>query len=102
LWPVEVSDREAAVAARREEAFQQHFASMAPYFDAVRENGGVPWFEDPEHLAKLEPAFPGISEHPGIEARRMFFIGRYDRPAPPAGLMTDPRKRENYTEEINA
>ena len=88
--------------ADREAAFQHHLASMVPYIDAVRANGGVPWFEDPEHLARLEPAFPGISEHPGIEARRMFFIGRYDRPALPAGLMTDPRKPENYTGEVNA
>lgn len=79
----------------REEAFQRHLASTANYFATLRANGNVPWFEDPEHLEKLEPSYPGISRHPGIEARRMFFTGRYDRPAPPAGLMTDPRKPEH-------
>jgi hypothetical protein len=82
----------------REQAFLRHLFNTEDYFAAVRENGGVPWFDDPEHLAKLEPSYPGISEHPGIEARRMFFTGRYTRPTPPAGLLTDPR---THLEESN-
>lgn len=86
----------------REAAFQFHLQRTEAYFAAVRENGDVPWFECPEHLAKLEQqAFPGISEHPGEEAHRMFFLGRYDRPEPPEGLHVDPRTPESYTEEIN-
>lgn len=75
----------------KEQAFLRHVESTENYFAAVRANGEVPWFEDPEHLATLEPSFPGISEHPGIEARRMFFTGRYTRPEPPEGLPRDPR-----------
>ena len=86
----------------REAAFQRHLESTANYVAAIRRAGDLPWFQDPEHLAKLEPSYPGISERPGIEARRMF-SSRYTRPGPPASLMTDPRKPENYTttEEIS-
>ncbi|KUI26555.1 hypothetical protein AU196_02785 [Mycobacterium sp. IS-1742] len=73
----------------KEQAFLRHVYSTENYFAAVRENGGTPWWEDPEHLAKLELAFPGISKHPGIEARRMFFTGRYTRPQPPERMHTD-------------
>ena len=82
----------------REAAFQHQLDRTATYFDAVRENGDVPWFDDPEHLARLEPSFPGISDHPGIEARRMVFTGRYTRPEPPEGLQRDPRKPQHLEE----
>lgn len=78
-----------------ETAFQLQLASTENYFTAVRENGGLPWFEDPEHLERLEPSFPGISDHPGIEARRMFYTGRFTRPQPPQGLHRDPRQPEH-------
>ncbi|ORB67685.1 hypothetical protein [Mycolicibacterium tusciae] len=86
----------------KEQAFLRHIESTKNYFAAVRTNGNVPWFEDLEHLEKLEPSYPGISQRPGIEARRVFFTGRYTRPEPPEGLHRDPRKPENRTEELSA
>jgi hypothetical protein len=77
----------------KEQAFLRHVFHTENYWAAVRANGGTPWWEDPEHLAKLELAFPGISQRPGIEARRVFFTGRYSRPEPPEGLHVDPRQR---------
>lgn len=71
--------------------FRRHLERTANYFAAVRANGDVPWFEDPQRLAALETRFPGISELSGEDARRVFFAARYSRPAPPGGLMTDPR-----------
>lgn len=48
------------------------FESGADYEAAVRRNGNVPWFEDPEKLEKL-----GLSGLRGVEARRALFMRRY-------------------------
>ncbi|MGZ4542527.1 MAG: hypothetical protein ACXVXI_05260 [Mycobacteriaceae bacterium] len=86
----------------KEQVFLRHVESTENYFAAVRANGNVPWFEDLEHLEKLEVSYPGISQRPGMEARRMFFTGRWTRPEPPEGLHVDPRTPQDRTEEIPA
>lgn len=48
----------------RESAFQAYLIKSAPYFDAVRERGGTPWFTS-------------------IEQRRELFMRRYQRPRIP-------------------
>jgi hypothetical protein len=52
----------------KEQAFLRHVENTENYFAAVRANGNVPWFEDLEQLAKLEPSYPVISERtaPGV------------------------------------
>lgn len=67
----------------REAEFQQFLVDKEPYFDAVREAGDLPWFEDPAKLARL-----GITTT-GVDARRELFMRKYQRPEPPKGLSTN-------------
>ncbi len=48
-------------------AFAYYLEQSEPYFDAVRDRGGEPWFHTEDE-------------------RRVLFFARYDRPQPPAGL----------------
>lgn len=86
----------------REAAFQRHLDGTVNYFAAIRAAGDLPWFEDAERLERLEERYPGISRLPAIDARRLFFAGRYSRPAPPVGMQSDPRTPQTYTEERTA
>ncbi|BBZ27868.1 hypothetical protein MMAD_21630 [Mycolicibacterium madagascariense] len=61
----------------REQAFLRSVFNTECYFAAVRAAGDVPWFEDPDKLAKLEDKCPGISQSPGEDARRILFNRRY-------------------------
>ena len=56
---------------QREAAFQRTLASTVNYFQAVRDAGDLPWFEDPAKLARL-----GITST-GVDAQRELFIRRY-------------------------
>lgn len=59
----------------REEAFQRYMELKVEYFLEVVEAGDLPWFNDPEKLAKL-----GISGDTEEERRRQLFMRRYKRP----------------------
>lgn len=60
--------------------FEEYVERHVPYFEKVRADGDLPWFEDPEKLQKLEPRVPGITEASAEDARRMLFDLRYSRP----------------------
>ena len=83
------------IGAEREAAFQRELERSVPYFDAVRDGGDLPWFCEghPRRAEAVERL--GLSEDIAeIDLRRAVFFGRYSRPAPPAGLSTDPRQRD--------
>jgi hypothetical protein len=64
----------------REAAFQEYLDSTVEYFAAIEAAGDEPW-------------------HKGdIDVRRELFYRRWIKPAPPAGLFTDPRIPQSYTE----
>lgn len=50
--------------------FQAYLERSEPYVAAIREAGDVPWWEDPERVARLETRVPGISEMTTTERRR--------------------------------
>lgn len=62
----------------REDEFQRYMELKTEYFEEVEANGDVPWFKDPEKLAKL-----GISGDTEEDRRRQLFMRRYRRPQPP-------------------
>ncbi len=59
---------------RTEKAFQRHLETTVDYFAAVVDNGGEPWFKNPDKLARLERHIPGISQMPPEERRRALFM----------------------------
>lgn len=65
---------------RREEAFQHHLDKSENYVAAIREAGDVPWWENPEKLAKLENKIPGISAMTPDERRRALFMRHHQNP----------------------
>lgn len=81
------ADRPSARTPAEREAHFEHWWETrgAPYAEAVREAGAEPWTDS-------------------MDERRALWARRYQRPAPPAGLMTDPRPlhAENYTMETAA
>ncbi len=62
----------------REKEFQRLIESQAEYFNKVRADGDLPWFEDPVKLAKLK-----ITATDPMEARRELFTRRYAQPTRP-------------------
>jgi hypothetical protein len=54
-------------------AFADYAASKESYNAAIEAAGDLPWFRDPEKVAKLEHHIPGISAMTEDERRRALF-----------------------------
>lgn len=61
------------------ETFEEYEARSASYFDAVREAGDLPWFEDPEKRAPALSVLGLPEDTPPIELRRALWERRYTR-----------------------
>lgn len=66
-----------------EDRFERYVESKVPYVKAVEDADAVPWWENPDKLAKLEERIPGISQMPAKERRRALFM-RHRKPEAPA------------------
>jgi hypothetical protein len=69
----------AALVVTREEAFRRYLETSAPYFAAVEAAGGLPWYDDPDKLARLEQQIAGISQLHPEERRKALFMRHTDR-----------------------
>ena len=60
----------------RELAFQTHLKRSENYFNAIRDNGDLPWFEDAERRAEVADQL-GFIDVSDIDLRRALFMERY-------------------------
>ncbi|AFC51940.1 hypothetical protein [Mycobacterium paraintracellulare] len=57
-----------------EAAYQRYAASTVEYNAAIEAAGDLPWFRDPEKVAKLERHIAGISSMGEDERRRALYM----------------------------
>jgi hypothetical protein len=67
-----------------EDRFERYLEGNVRYVEAVKAAEVVPWFENPEKLARLEERIPGISQMPAKERRRALFNRHRTQPEAPA------------------
>ena len=60
----------------RVETFEQYVDLKAPYFDAIRDAGDVPWFEDPEKRSAIISGLGLPADIEPIELRRALWERR--------------------------
>lgn len=59
--------------AERDAAFRRYLERTEPYNAAIEAAGDLPWYRNPEKLAKLERHIPGITAMTEDERRRALF-----------------------------